>query len=156
MSRICLDTSAYSNFKRGHQEATDVIDRATWIGVPSIVLGELHAGFQLGGHRARNEEELREFLAHPVVNVLDVDEPAARVYADIVVALRKAGRPIPTNDIWIAAVTAREGATLLTCDEHFRAVGRIAAHVLAESPERRGRAPDGRTRPSERHPSAAV
>jgi tRNA(fMet)-specific endonuclease VapC len=130
VSRLCLDTSAYSQFKRGHAPAVDALSQASWIGVPSIVLGELHAGFRLGVRRERNEGELRRFLAHPMVEVIVVEEEAAGVYADIVVALRSAGTPIPTNDIWIAALAAREGVPVLTYDKHFAAIGRVAAHVL--------------------------
>jgi tRNA(fMet)-specific endonuclease VapC len=130
VSRICLDTSAYSHFKRGHAPAVAALSQASWIGVPSIVLGELHAGFRLGSRRDRNEAELGQFLAHPVVEVIVVDEDAAGVYGDIVVALRSAGTPIPTNDIWIAALAAREGVPVLTYDRHFADIGRIGARVL--------------------------
>jgi predicted nucleic acid-binding protein len=129
--KLSLDTSAYSHFKRGHAEAIDVIDTADWIGVTAIVLGELRAGFGLGKRRDTNERELARFMGSPVVHVLAVDDEAARIYADIVVALRRAGTPMPTNDIWIAAVSAREGATVVTFDEHFRAIGRVGHQVLA-------------------------
>jgi predicted nucleic acid-binding protein len=106
------------------------LDSAEWIGVSTIVLGELWTGFLLGGGLRRNEAELREFLENPVVEVLEVDHDVARAYAEIVVDLRKAGSPIPTNDIWIAAVAARAGATVLTYDTHFRAVSRIGSLIL--------------------------
>ncbi len=130
VSRLCLDTSAYSHLKRGDPSAVEVIRRATWIGMPTIVIGELRTGFLLGRHGDRNEEELAEFLAEPVVAVLNVDEPATRHYAEIVVALRRRGTPIPTNDIWIASLAAREGATVLTYDGHFESIDRVGAHVL--------------------------
>lgn len=130
MSRICLDTSAYSHFKRGHDVATAIVDEADWVGVPAVVLGELRTGFALGARKADNEKELARFLANPVVRVLDVDDDAARVYAEIVVMLRKAGTPLPTNDVWIAAVAARDGAEVVTFDDHFRAIGRVGSRVL--------------------------
>ena len=55
----------------------------------------------------------------------------ARVYAEIVTALRRAGTPLPTNDIWIAAIAARNGATVLTYDPHFRSIERIGSVILA-------------------------
>ncbi len=58
------------------------------------------------------------FLANPVVHEIVIDRDVGRVYAEIVVALRKAGTPLPTNDIWIAAAAARSGATVLTYDSH--------------------------------------
>ena len=64
MSRICLDTSAYSHFKRGDVLATELVETADWIGVPSTTLGELRVGFLLGRQRERNENELRQFLSN--------------------------------------------------------------------------------------------
>lgn len=128
--RFSLETSAYSHFKRGHQGIADVLDSAEWIGVTSIVLGELRAGFGAGKRRAANERELTELLQNPSVHVLSVDDDAASIYAEIVLALRHAGSPIPTNDIWIAAVSAREGATVLTFDDHFRKIARVGTQVF--------------------------
>ena len=130
--RICLDTSAYSHFRRGAPEAVRTVTRAPWVGVPVIVLGELRVGFRLGSRTIENEERLGEFIAEPVVTVLDVDDEAAAHYADIVVELRRGGTPLPTNDIWIAALAAREGATVVTTDGHFSRIGRIGSLILAE------------------------
>ena len=130
MNRICLDTSAYSHFRRGVDSVVKVIAAARWVGIPSVVLGELRTGFLLGGQSAKNENELRHFLRHPSVEILDVDDDASRIYAEITVALRKAGTPLPTNDIWVAAVAAREGATVLTYDEHFRLIHRVGSTIL--------------------------
>lgn len=130
MSRLCLDTSAYSRFKRGDGSAVAILDRAEWIGVPTITLGELRTGFLLGRYRDRNEEELREFLANPVVEVLEVDDEVSRHYASIVGHLRKEGTPLPTNDIWIAATAVRAGAVVLTFDTHFEKITRVGSVVL--------------------------
>ena len=130
MSRYCLDTSAYSQFKRGRPEVTALIEQADWIGIPSIVVGELLVGFLASVQRERNEEELADFLGDRVVDEIPVDGQVARIYAEIVTSLRRAGSPLPTNDIWIAAATARAGSPLLTFDEHFRAVERIGSIVL--------------------------
>ena len=130
MSRICLDTSAYSHFRRGDDRVVEIIDTALWIGVPTIVLGELRTGFVLGRRHAANDRQLQTFLEHPVVEVLDVDDAASRIYAEIVVALRAAGTPLPTNDIWIAAVATREGATVVTYDRHFHQIQRVGVNLL--------------------------
>ena len=135
MSGYCLDTAAYSNFQRGHSELVALVDRADWVGVPTVTMGELRTGFLLGAHRERNEAELDEFLANPVVEVLGVDAEASRHYAEIVADLRRAGTPLPTNDIWIAATAARHGAAVLTCDKHFERIGRVGAVVF--EPEQR-------------------
>jgi len=130
MSRYCVDTSAYSHFKLGDVDVVDILDSAEWIGVSTVVLGELWTGFLQGRSAKKNEGELREFLANPVVEVLKVDQDVARAYAEIVVDLRKAGSPIPTNDIWIAAAAARAGAAVLTYDSHFRLVSRVGSLIL--------------------------
>ena len=130
MSRYCLDTSAYSRFQRGDGRVVQILDRAEWIGVPVITLGELRTGFLLGDRRDRNEEELQAFLANPVVVALEADEEVSRHYAEIVRDLRRAGTPLPTNDIWIAATAARVGAAVLTFDSHFEKITRVGSLVL--------------------------
>lgn len=130
MSRFCLDTSAYSHFKRGDPAVVDLLDAAEWIGLPSIVIGELWVGFLLGQRVESNLAELRTFLAHPLVHEIDVDGDVGRIYGEIVVALQAAGTPLPTNDIWVAAAAARVGATVLTYDRHFGAIQRVGAMIL--------------------------
>jgi tRNA(fMet)-specific endonuclease VapC len=130
LSSYCLDTSAYSNFRRGNEELAALLDQAELVGVPTIALGELRTGFLLGGRRRRNEHGLDLFLDNPVVQVLPVDLETSRQYAEIVAELRKAGTPIPTNDIWIAATAARNGTTVLTCDDHFERIGRVGSVVI--------------------------
>ncbi|MDD9979847.1 MAG: PIN domain-containing protein [Gammaproteobacteria bacterium] len=130
MSRICLDTSAYSNFRRGESRVVAHLDRADWIGVPSVVVGELWTGFQLGARTDENASEIDEFLSHAVVETLPVDTVVAHIYGEIFADLRRKGRPLPTNDIWIAATAARAGATILTFDEHFREISRVGSIIL--------------------------
>ena len=130
MSRICLDTSAYSHFRRGDGEAVGAIESARGVAVPAIVLGELRAGFRLGSRGDRNEADLRAFLNHPAVAILDVDDDAATQYAELIFDLRRAGRPLPTNDIWIAALAIRDGAAVLTYDKHFEQMRRVGVRIL--------------------------
>ena len=130
MNRLCLDTSAYSNFQRGHRQAVAHIDQADWIGVPTVVRGELWAGFLLGSQADRNAQALALFLDHAAVETLDADGNVARIYGEIFAELRNKGTPLPTNDIWIAATAINAGATVLTFDAHFREIARVAAMVL--------------------------
>ena len=130
MSSYCLDTSAYSNFRRGNEEVAALLDRAELVGVSTVALGELRTGFLLGGRRRRNETELDAFLDSSVVEVLPVDSETSHQYAEIVAELRKAGTPIPTNDIWIAATAARNGTTVLTGDDHFERIARVGSVVI--------------------------
>jgi predicted nucleic acid-binding protein len=130
VSRYCLDTVAYSHFKRGEPRVVELLDRAEWIGVPVVVIGELCAGFGLGSRLRKNLADLDEFLSIPVVNVLPVDRHVAGIFGEIVVDLRRRGRPIPVNDIWIAATCANAGATLVTFDAHFATIQRIGTIIL--------------------------
>jgi len=130
LSSFCLDTSAYSNFRRGNEGVATLLDQAELVGVSTVALGELRTGFLLGGKRQRNEMELDAFLDSSVVEVLPVDSETSRHYAEIVAELRRAGTPVPTNDIWIAATAARNGTTVLTCDDHFEHIARVGSIVV--------------------------
>ena len=130
MNRLCLDTSAYSNFQRGHRQAVECMDQADWIGVPTVVRGELWAGFLLGDQADRNAQALALFLDHAAVETLDVDGKVARIYGEIFAELRGKGTSLPTNDIWIAATAINAGSTVLTFDAHFREIARVAVLVL--------------------------
>lgn len=132
MSRVCLDTSAYSHFQRGDAEVVALVDAAEWIGFPAIALGELRTGFLLGTRPTENEAELRTFLEHPMVDELPVDGAVSRHFAEIVVDLRRAGTPLPTNDVWIAATAARHGALVLTYDRHFERISRVGSILLRD------------------------
>ena len=130
LSRYCLDTSAYSQFKRGEPRVVELIDSAEWLGVPFVVVGELWLGFLLGDQLERNASELQEFLESPAVELLTMDLQVARAYAEIAIALRQAGTPLPTNDVWVAASAARAGATVLTFDAPLPGNPRVGSLVL--------------------------
>lgn len=124
--RICLDTSAYSAFKRGHEGVVEAIRRAEQIVLPATVLGELLAGFRMGDREAKNRRELERFLDAPRVRVAPVDAESAQRYAEIVEFLRSAGRPIPTNDAWIAACAMQWGLRMVTTDAHFASLPQVS------------------------------
>jgi len=130
VSRYCLDTSAYSHFRRGHPPVVELLDSASWVGVSSTVVGELWVGFLLGNRIEKNRKDLAEFLRQPVVEEIPVFSEMGEIYAEIVVALRKAGTPVPSNDIWIAAAAVHTGARVLTYDPHFSAMERVGSIVL--------------------------
>jgi len=125
-----LDTSAYAAFKRGHEEATGALRKFPEVLLPAIVLGELWAGFEAGSKREQNRQELDAFLASPRVALAPVTGETAARYAAIYAYLRANGRPIPTNDLWIAALAMEYGATLLTADAHFLHVPQILVSHL--------------------------
>ncbi len=125
MTRLMLDTSAYSAFMRGHGEIHSILQHAEKIYACPIILGELLAGFTRGSHRKKNERELEQFLSSPRVSLVDIDQGTAERYAVILDALWKAGTPIPTNDLWIAASAMQHGLRLLTTDAHFQKVPQV-------------------------------
>ncbi len=126
MSRILLDTSALSAFFRGHAGIVEATRAADRIAVSPIVLGELGTGFRGGGRLERNRELLSKFLQSPRVRTLNLDAETAERYAQIYDSLRRAGTPIPTNDIWIAASAMQFGLLLVTTDGHFERVVQIS------------------------------
>jgi predicted nucleic acid-binding protein len=125
MSRLTLDTSAYSAFKRGHDGVVSHLRRAEEILVPSIVLGELLGGFQAGRQARRNREELELFRASSRVRTVSISEATAERYAVIFADLRSRGQPIATNDLWIAASAMEHGTELVTLDRDFARVRQI-------------------------------
>ena len=130
-SRVVLDTSAYSHLRRGHEGVVAALARATVVLVPATVLGELHAGFSVGGRRVENERVLEDFLAEPFVTVVPVTADVARRYGEVHAALRRAGTPIPINDVWIAAAALDAGATVLTFDADFERIPGLSVDRLA-------------------------
>jgi tRNA(fMet)-specific endonuclease VapC len=123
---ILLDTNAYSAMMRGHKAVTDRVRRAERVILSAVVAGELLLGFQLGTRLKRNLAELDAFLDNPYVDLLPVTLTTADRFARIAAALRAKGRPIPTNDIWIAAHAMETGAEPLSFDAHFGAIDGLA------------------------------
>ncbi len=122
MRRLLVDTNIYSHAQRGDEEVINTLQRIDEIGICSICIGELFAGFRRGRREAENRRELAQFLDAPRVSIFAVDETTASFYADVLNHLRQAGTPIPTNDIWIAAVAFQHGLPLYTKNQHFRIV----------------------------------
>ena len=122
MRTILLDTSAYVRFLAGDEKVLTCLARAGRVGMSIFVLGELLAGFRVGTRDKQNREILDRFLAKPSVAVLDATRETAEYFGLIKVGLKKSGRPIPLNDVWIAAHALEMGAVLVTYDFHFRAV----------------------------------
>jgi tRNA(fMet)-specific endonuclease VapC len=127
---FCLDTSAYSHFARGNQTAVEFMRTATRIVVPVVVLAELRAGFSVGNRATENEQHLRKFLANSVVEVADVNERVASIWAEIWKDQRRRGLPVGTNDMWIAATAAAQGLSVLTADVDFANIARVSCEMI--------------------------
>jgi len=133
MNPILVDTNAYVAFKRGDAEAIAILRAADTIGVSAVILGELLGGFAHGAREADNRRELSEFLASPRVSLLPVTEDTAGFYARVYQGLRRKGKPIPTNDLWIAATALQHGFAVFSYDRHFAEIdGLLTGQQLAD------------------------
>lgn len=117
--KVCLDTNAYSRLMGGHAPLAHLLESVENILVPATVLGELHAGFEMGSKREANRRQLHEFLRLPGVETLAVTGTVAERYGILVGQLLRHGNPIPTNDVWIAALALENGGRLVSYDRHF-------------------------------------
>jgi len=122
MKRCVIDTNIYCDAMRGDADAVAILRKPEACLMSAIVIGELLSGFRQGGKEWKNRDELQRFLQKQRVEKVDVTDETADFYAHILANLRQQGTPIPTNDIWIAAVAMEHGATLATQDEHFKYV----------------------------------
>jgi tRNA(fMet)-specific endonuclease VapC len=120
--RIAIDTNVYVAFKGNDENVVASFRNCDAIGVDITVIAELLTGFSLGGKERRNRQDLESFLDSPRVEVLLHDIETAEYHALIVKRLMEKGRPIPTNDIWIAASAMKHGLALYSFDSHFEEI----------------------------------
>lgn len=117
---MILDTNALSAAADDDPGVAAVLARADQMAIPVIVLGEYRHGIAQSRNRSAYEDWLAELLNDCMV--LDVNEPTTRYYAEIVLELKRKGKPIPTNDIWIAALCRQHCLPLVSRDRHFDGV----------------------------------
>ena len=117
--KIVLDTNRYRDFCLGDRVVLDRLQLAEQVFLPFVALAELRAGFQCGTRARENERILLRFLSRPRTSVLYASEATTRHYAQLFYQLRQQGTPIPTNDIWIAALVVEHGLHLFSRDQHF-------------------------------------
>jgi predicted nucleic acid-binding protein len=116
---LAIDTNAYRAFLDGEKRCVEMFREAKSIAVPVVVLGELRASFAYGNQPLQNEAILARILSSNRLRVLEVGEATSHLYAAVWASLRKKRKPIPTDDIWIAAQCIKADVTLLTRDHHF-------------------------------------
>jgi tRNA(fMet)-specific endonuclease VapC len=120
--KLSLDTNAYTALFRGDKTIADYVKRAEHVHISAVVAGELLSGFRNGSRYEANRRGLEDFLASAYVSLLPVTLVTAERFGRIAASLRRKGRPIPSNDIWIAAHTMESGSELLSFDKHFEEV----------------------------------
>jgi predicted nucleic acid-binding protein len=114
---VILDTNALSAFADGEARVGEVLRRQTRAAIPVIVLGEFRYGIAQSKHHSIYEAWLESQLAH--FDILAVTEETAVRYAELRIALKRSGRPIPANDAWIAALAIQHRLPILSRDQHF-------------------------------------
>ena len=117
--RIAIDTNRYVDLCKGVPETVEILETATELIVPFVVLGELRAGFLLGRRQVENERALNRLLLKGGVEVIYPDDQTTHHYASVFRQLRKQGTPIPTNDMWLAALVLQHNFALHARDKHF-------------------------------------
>ena len=124
--KLAVDSNRVSDFFRGIAEVVEIFETAEILFVPLIVIAEQRAGFALGKNTDRNERLLTQFLSTNGVAVLAPDEQTTHHYAEIYASLRKRGKPIAMNDLWIASLCVQHSVPLYTRDRDFELIPRLA------------------------------
>ena len=122
IKRVLIDTNIYSELLRGNKFVSDLLKKPDIIAFSVISIAELLSGFKNGDREKVNLEELDQFIYSPRVVVYDIDTETSEFYAKIYDELKRSGDPIPTNDLWLAALTLQHGTKLFTMDKHFKKV----------------------------------
>jgi tRNA(fMet)-specific endonuclease VapC len=123
--RVALDSNRYDDLITGSRDVAEIVETADAVYLPFIVVGELRAGFAAGTRQAENERLLRRFLMKDDIEILFADEQTTHHYASAFAQLRRQGTPIPTNDLWIAALVLQHDLALCTRDRHFDKLAQI-------------------------------
>lgn len=116
---IAIDTNRYRDFVDGVSAAVAVLRGAPKIYIPLVVAAELRAGFAAGRRGQENARTFEQFLHRPRVDLLLPTLETTRHYATLFQQLRSAGTPVPTNDLWIAALVLQFDIPLYSRDSHF-------------------------------------
>jgi tRNA(fMet)-specific endonuclease VapC len=119
VNALLIDTNIYSHAMRGDTEIIKTLQQIAHIGITAISIGELLSGFKAGNKEKANRQELNQFLDSPRVTLYGINEKTAEYYCLILNQLKNDGTPIPTNDLWIAAVAFQHGMPIYTKDQHF-------------------------------------
>ena len=123
--RVALDTNRLTDLFQGDAALAERLGLCDEVWIPLVVLAEIKAGFLGGTERHRNEILLRKLLSKTTVGVLLPDRETAEYYARLFVQLKRAGTPVPDNDLWIAAIALQHDLLLITRDKHFKNIPQL-------------------------------
>jgi tRNA(fMet)-specific endonuclease VapC len=117
---LILDTNALSAAAEGDPAVIGILSDAHRLALPVVVIGEYRFGIEESRHSPQYKQWLESFIHD--CQVLDVSNQTTHHYAAIGIKLRQVGTPIPTNDLWIAALCRQHHLPVLSRDRHFDAV----------------------------------
>ena len=130
MKRLVLDTNVLIPLLRNAANYSHLFKTYDEVILPAIVVGEYKAGLFATETGEKNRQSLSDYIEDPNVRVVPITDRTSDLYAKIYQELRKKGKPIPQNDMWIAASALENGADLATGDAHFRHVPMLTVIVV--------------------------
>lgn len=133
MRPVLLDTNGYVAFKRGEPSIVKIIQQVETLVISPIVLGELLSGFSCGNKTQKNCDDLQQFLKSSRIKFFPITSDTASFYSQIYFSLKNKGKPIPSNDMWIAAQALENGCLLCSYDKHFKEIdGLVLGTTVSE------------------------
>ena len=119
-NNFLLDTNIVIEIFDGNKEIADRLNNLSEFYISAVVAGELYIGINRVANKTKHLKQLNDFLK--LCTVLNTDIVTAQYYGEAVAALYKKGKPLPVNDLWIAATTLQHNLTLVTRDKHFNEI----------------------------------
>ena len=117
--RVAIDTNRLTDLFKGDADLASYLGTCDEVWLPFVVLGEIKAGFYGGTRQAQNELLLSRLLSRRTVRILYACRETTEQYARLFAQLKRAGKPVPDNDLWIAALALENDLALITRDCHF-------------------------------------
>ena len=114
---MILDTNAFSAIADRDLDIKPIVQHAPVLALPVVVIGEYRFGIAQSARRSANQRWLSESL--PRYLILEVTQETSAYYAEARLELKRIGKPIPANDLWIAALCRQHSLPLLSRDLHF-------------------------------------
>ncbi len=128
VGKFLLDTNIIIELLNGNSKISALIEKMSDIFISAIVIGELYYGAFNSSHKKRNLKKLEEFII--VSSIIEINTETSKYYGEIKVELKKIGKPIPENDLWIAAIANQYNLTLITKDKHFKNVKSLKVKIV--------------------------
>ncbi|WP_315814211.1 type II toxin-antitoxin system VapC family toxin [Paraflavitalea speifideaquila] len=122
-NNLLLDTNIVIEVFDGNKDVADKISKLSEFYISSIVLGELYIGVNRVTNKAKHLKKVNDFLK--LCTVINIDSETAIHYGETIAALYKKGKPLPINDVWIAASAIQHDLTLITRDKHFNEISNL-------------------------------